>query len=231
MVTMTRPDLADLEELLAFLLERRITRVHLNPFRAIGRGAACADWAVTPQEVRAALDRIRERIFPGQPPSGALQSECMNCGIGSFLNILPEIDVFPCHVLATPAFRLGNATEQSLWEMCAADGPLGRLQSLDFRQLVPDGPGWEPLVKPRHLPGNRVPAGTRPRDERPRAAIAPQVNPSSPGKNVFDRVVHMERPVSEVSRSIRVTGRAARSGRRPHIDCPGRAEYGGSIEM
>jgi len=139
MVTVTRSGLADLEELLAFLLERRITRVHLNPFRAIGRGAACGDWAVAPQEVRAALDRIRERLFPGQPPAGAQQTECMNCAIGSFLNILPEGDVFPCHVLATPAFRLGNVSEHSLSEMCAAGGPLGQLQSLDFRQ---------PLVKP-----------------------------------------------------------------------------------
>jgi hypothetical protein len=72
----------------------------------------------------------------------------MNCGIGSFLNILPEGDVFPCHVLATTAFHLGNVSEQSLWEMCAADGPLGRLQSLDFRQVADAGPGWEPLVKP-----------------------------------------------------------------------------------
>lgn len=148
MVTATPPSLADLEDLLAFLLARRITRVHLNPFRAIGRGAAHADWAVAPEEARAVLSRAWERIFPGQPPSGAPQAECLNCGIGSFLNILPEGDVYPCHVLATPGFRLGNVTRESLLELCAAGGPLGRLQALDFRKLADADPGGKPLVRP-----------------------------------------------------------------------------------
>ena len=147
MVTVSRRTLASLEDLLAFLVERRIARVHLNPFRSIGRGVAHPGWQVTTEEARRALDRAWKRIFPQVGPSERPLQESANCGVGSFLNILPEGDVYPCHVLATPEFRLGNVREQSLEELCAVGGRLARLQALDFRKLAAASAGWQPLSR------------------------------------------------------------------------------------
>lgn len=150
MLTLTREGLAGIEGLLAYLLERRITRIHLNPFRAIGRGAGHTDWRVEAEEARAALDRAWTRMFgkvalPTGPPS---ERECVNCGVGKFLNILPEGDVYPCHVLASPRFRLGNVRHDSLADLCAAGGLLDRMQRLNFRTLADTDPRWKPLAKP-----------------------------------------------------------------------------------
>ena len=84
---------------------------------------------------------------PGRITFGSSVLLVVNCGVGNFLNILPEGDVYPCHVLATAEFRLGNVREQSLEELCAAGGRLARLQALDFRKLAGTSPGWQPLSR------------------------------------------------------------------------------------
>lgn len=150
MVTVTRQSLTDLEGLLEYLLERRITRIHLIPFRAIGRGAAHADWRPEPEDVRAVMDRVCARVFskdprPKAPPS---EEECINCGAGRFLNILPEGDVYPCHVLVSPRFHLGNVRQDSLANLCAAGGLLDRMQKLDFRTLAHIDPRCISLARP-----------------------------------------------------------------------------------
>jgi MoaA/NifB/PqqE/SkfB family radical SAM enzyme len=148
-VTVTRPGLADLERLIALLLDQRITRIRLTPFRAIGRGAAHPDWEVTLEEARETLARAWSRLLPcaaaASEPSPAEQS--LNCGVGSFVNILPEGDVYPCHVLVGAQFRLGNVRQQRLSALCAAAGPLGRLRRLDFRALARSDPTWAPLTR------------------------------------------------------------------------------------
>ena len=51
------------------------------------------------------------------------------------MNILPNGDVCPCHVLTSREFRCGNVREHSLLDLCASHGLLQRLRSLDFREL------------------------------------------------------------------------------------------------
>jgi MoaA/NifB/PqqE/SkfB family radical SAM enzyme len=138
LVTITAISLPDLEELLSLLLERNITRINLNVFRPIGRGAGHSEWAVNTEEVRDAVRRAWERRFPDR----VLRSEAQkpesqsNCGVGSFLNIMPNGDVFPCRVLTHREFLCGNVRQQSLLKICRSNGLLGELRELDFRTMA-----------------------------------------------------------------------------------------------
>jgi MoaA/NifB/PqqE/SkfB family radical SAM enzyme len=67
LVTLISLSLPDLEELLCFLIGKKITRINLNGFRPIGRGKGHWEWRADPQEVRAAVRRAWERCFPNQP--------------------------------------------------------------------------------------------------------------------------------------------------------------------
>lgn len=138
LVTVTATTLPDLEDLLCLLAEHKITRVNLNLFRPIGRGRNRHSWTVTPQQVHTAVRRGWQRSFPDRPvpPDPPRPSACTNCGVGSFLNIMPNGDMFPCHVLTQREFRCGNLREDSLTEICRRSGLLGHLQALDFRDLA-----------------------------------------------------------------------------------------------
>lgn len=148
LITVTAHSLPDLEKLLYFLIEKKITRVNLNVFRPIGRGWGHWNWRVNPAEVQAAVRRAWVRSYPDLPISpDTLGSEsCSNCGVGSFLNIMPNGDVFPCHVLTGREFRCGNVREQSLVEICRCNGLLGELQVLDFYELVRQDERLMPLT-------------------------------------------------------------------------------------
>jgi len=135
MVTVTSGTLPDLEELLCFLHGMNMTRIHLNRFHPIGRARECEQWQVKQDEVRSIMRKAWERNFPGHPhPSDPPEpSETSNCGVGSFLNILPNGDVYPCHVLMAREFHCGNIREQGLMEICDRNGLLGRLAAMDFK--------------------------------------------------------------------------------------------------
>ena len=138
LVTVTAHTLPDLEELLCFLLKRKLTRIHLNNFRPIGRGRSHPEWRADQQGMREAIRRAWTRCYPDKPAlieTPDVDGET-HCRVGNNLSILPNGDVFACHVLAQPEFRCGNAREQLLSEICAKNGLLGALARLDFRELV-----------------------------------------------------------------------------------------------
>ena len=64
-------------------------------------------------KVRAAVRRAWVRSFPDRPvPADPPEpGSCANRSVGSFLNIMPNDDVFPCHVLTQHEFRCGNLRE------------------------------------------------------------------------------------------------------------------------
>lgn len=137
LVTVTAASLPDLEDLLCLLIERRITRINLNSFRAIGRGRGYREWQVDPADMRAAAHRVWKRFFANVPaPAPPEMATPLNCGVGQFLNIMPDGDVFPCHVLSDREFRCGNVRDSSLLDICHRNGLLGRLAALDFGELA-----------------------------------------------------------------------------------------------
>ncbi|HEX8142333.1 MAG TPA: radical SAM protein [Pyrinomonadaceae bacterium] len=150
LVTVTSMGLPDLEELLGLLIKRKITRINLNGFRTIGRGREHWELKVGPEDVRSAVEHIREKYYPDQrpPQEFSVAEHQSNCGVGSFLNIMPNGDVFPCHVLTDSEFRCGNVREQSLLEICGRDRLLGRLAALDFRELAEQEESISAIIKP-----------------------------------------------------------------------------------
>lgn len=150
LVTVTAPSLPDLEELLCCLIQKKITRINLNAFRPIGQGKGWGELAANPNDIRAAVRWAWTRCFPDQslPPEAPQPELCANCGVGSFLNLMPNGDVFPCHVLTQREFRCGNIREQSLLDTCRRKGLLGQLQTLNFQELARQDERLSPLTHP-----------------------------------------------------------------------------------
>ncbi len=150
LITVTSVSLPDLEELLCFLIEKKNTRINLNGFRPIGRGKGHWEWRAEAKEIRAAVQRAWRQCYPNQPTPPEppeLEAQC-HCGVGQFLNILPNGDVFPCHVLIDREFRIGNVREQSLLDICRRNGLLGELAEIDFQELARQDERVAPLTKP-----------------------------------------------------------------------------------
>jgi radical SAM protein with 4Fe4S-binding SPASM domain len=146
-ITALSRSLPDLAELFAFLTRRNVHRIQVNCFHPVGRGREHHDWHVGTAEVRAAVDRAWKEVFPSlstEPDTQLPGGQC-SCGVGSFLNVMPNGDVFPCHVLTGPEFMCGNVRCQGLSEICSR-WLLGRLQTLDFRQLASQDQLLAPLV-------------------------------------------------------------------------------------
>lgn len=142
LVTITALSLPDLEELLCLLVQKKITRINLNGFRLVGRGHGHGELMANNDQIRAAVRRAQARCYPDQavPPDAPELETQANCGVGQFLNIMPDGDVFPCHVLTDREFRCGNLREQNLLEICQRNSLLGQLAALDFHKLARDAP-------------------------------------------------------------------------------------------
>ncbi len=164
LVTITATSLPDLEELLCLLIEKKITRINLNGFRPIGRGAGHWEWRANTEATREAVRRsyemrnaecgMRNEEAALDDPQSEIHPPQSNCGVGSFLNIMPNGDVFPCHVLTQREFRCGNVREQSLVEICRSNGLLGQLKALDFPTLAQAEGRVAELTRPGTCLGN-----------------------------------------------------------------------------
>jgi radical SAM protein with 4Fe4S-binding SPASM domain len=115
MVTITPTSLPDLQELICFLVSRKITRISFNLVRPIGRAGRSEGWGVDLRAAQAAVRQALEKCLPGQPmplqtPPGAIQ---VDCGLGHFVNIMANGDVYPCYVLTHPRFFVGNVRGES----------------------------------------------------------------------------------------------------------------------
>lgn len=150
LVTLTPDTVPDLEDLLCLLFERGITRVNLNGLRPVGRARRNAAWRVDPAEVHAAVLGAWTRCDPQRPPPPAARppSAGTSCGVGQFLNIMPNGDVFPCHVLTQREFCCGNVREESLLAICRRSGLLGHLQAVDLHDLADRDHRLAPLAEP-----------------------------------------------------------------------------------
>ena len=156
LVTLTSTNLGDIEPLVELLLQKKITNINFNGFRQIGRGAKL-DWLrADKKSTRDVLARVWERVNSdlSHPIDAVEQPDCQShCGVGQFLNILPNGDVYPCHVLTNPVFRIGSLRRQSLMRICRTDGLLAQLSALDFRQLAAEDKTLSQLTVPNTCMG------------------------------------------------------------------------------
>ena len=136
LITVTAVTLPDLEELISLLLDHGIRRINVNQFRPIGRGADHESWQVDQKAVEQAISRALSKTTCPTSAQEILAEFQTTCGVGEFLNIMPNGDVFPCHVLTEAEFLCGNVRKDSLIHICRQEGLLGSLAALDFRFLA-----------------------------------------------------------------------------------------------
>lgn len=155
LITLTRITKPDLGALLELLLDHKITRVNINGIRLIGRGKGRQDLIVDQTDIDGILERIHRRRFGGSSLQPTFESDHgrFHCGIGRNLNILPNGDVFPCHVLVDRSFRCGNLREDGLWQILERGGLLDCAAKLDFAQMAREDPSVSDLAKPRTCMG------------------------------------------------------------------------------
>jgi mycofactocin biosynthetic radical S-adenosylmethionine protein MftC len=150
-ISMGVPDLADL---LSLLVSRQIVRIKLNALRATGRAAGCEGWDAAPAAVHAALVEAWHQCFPDRPiPSAQPEpASSAGCGAGFVVNILPNGDVYPCHVLNERLFRCGNVRRDALADLCGSFSLLERLRRFDLEEVR----RREPSLASRTRPGTCV---------------------------------------------------------------------------
>ena len=148
LVTFTAVSAPDLEDLLCLLLQKGIVHININQFRPAGRGATHFEWRLDLREAEAAVQRARRRCGleprPGMPEAAVPRR---NCGVGQFVNIMPNGDVFPCHMLTQREFFCGSIREQSLLAICGREGLLDKLTALDLSDLALRDPRLRELSK------------------------------------------------------------------------------------
>lgn len=139
-ITVTSVNVPYLSTWLSFLLKEGIaTQFHLAHFRPIGRGAAQPDFACSSIDTRMAIADFWQRQFgivssPDSLKKGTL-ANCGSCGAGKYVNILPDGSVYPCHVLSTPTFLLGNIRQKKLTTIIEQSTLLKKLRDIDFKHF------------------------------------------------------------------------------------------------
>ena len=140
-ITVMSPNANYLPSFLSFLFkERFVTNFHLSPFRPVGRGAQHYELVYPWREAQLLIAQFWQQHF-GAPQNlkeaDAYQLiDCGNCGVGSYLNIHPDGNVYPCHVLSVKDFLLGDVRRSSLIDIYQNSNLLRRLGELDFTKLA-----------------------------------------------------------------------------------------------
>jgi MoaA/NifB/PqqE/SkfB family radical SAM enzyme len=139
-ITVTSRNIDGLDTFLDYLIEHLfVTEFHFSPFRPVGRGVVQPELLCSWKEAQEKIGRFWSRRF-GSPtrfdtPKETNLLTCGHCGVGSHINIWPDGSVFPCHVLSTPEFILGNLKQTKLSVILNESVVLKSLEQLDFRNL------------------------------------------------------------------------------------------------
>ena len=136
LVTVSDDGASDLPELLKLLTGLGITKISFNTVRAVGR-ARGREW-MTSAQVAPIL---------GLRPDLISEQDQINCGVGSFINVMSNGDVFPCHVLTHPEFKCGNLRSERLTEMCLPNQLLHSLSKLSFSEMANGHGEFQHLTK------------------------------------------------------------------------------------
>lgn len=150
LITVTSKNIMNLAELVEYLLAKGITLINLNYFRPIGRGKHHLDWIVDPDDIKSIMNKLWDNSFKNMPSHIHLENEIVqcHCGVGEYINILPNGDVFPCHVLSGQKFKCGNIKEESILKICSTDGFLADLSRLNFCHMAKQEVRLSELMRP-----------------------------------------------------------------------------------
>lgn len=136
LVTVSDYGASNLPELIKLLTGLGITKISLNAVRAVGR-ASGREW-MTSDQVEA---------IGGLEPEVISKHNQTNCGVGSFINVMSNGDVFPCHVLTYTEFKCGNLRNERLTEMCLPNQILHSFSRLNFHAMANEHSDFRDLTK------------------------------------------------------------------------------------
>jgi radical SAM protein with 4Fe4S-binding SPASM domain len=137
-VTLMSGNIGEVAEIVALAAEREIPGVRFCTLQAMGRAADIWDRLVPSPD---AYSRAFHYLYRGEHPPGVTVSQGLPgleleppedrlwCGLGRLLLVDARGDIFPCALLTTPQFRLGNVDGLSLAQALASD-ELAELVSL-----------------------------------------------------------------------------------------------------
>lgn len=115
-VTVVKENSAIMPNVLDHLAVLGFRRIHLNPVRSIGRALLSG----TPSSKSSPLYEELKSLFGNQDPFWQYTTENRSeCKVGDFPTVYANGNVYPCHVLAEPAFLAGNIRKESLSRICS----------------------------------------------------------------------------------------------------------------
>jgi len=144
-ITISEKNYKSVPLLIEELSNNDVKRIKLSPLRSIGRAKANKEEADTAKYFRYVRKAVENTSFNYSTVD--LGSEITHCGVGNFLNILANGDVYPCHVLCSECFRLGNIRTDSIGNIMD-DYRLTRLKGIDFRVLSEKNQAFKCLIQP-----------------------------------------------------------------------------------
>lgn len=112
-LTYTRQDEGHVGELLNDLLEKGIRRVYTSCVRRAGR--VTDDMLPSPKKIR--MEEARYFCEESEEDDERTFTCGKGCCIGNYMSILPNGDIYPCHVLTKPACYIGNILSPALPEL------------------------------------------------------------------------------------------------------------------
>ena len=140
-VTITSLNLPLMKDFLSFLLDELfITNIHLSILKPSGRNLDHPELKCSWEKVEQIISEFWQNRFIKSSLTENRKrptlASCSSCGLGEYINILPDGAVYPCHVLSEPRFFLGNIREQKLSDIIYKSKTLVNLKNIDFKKLI-----------------------------------------------------------------------------------------------
>jgi len=140
-ITVTSINLPGLGDFLSYLMdELLITNFHLSMVKPFGASLNHPEFYCSIDEAAEVIGDFRESRFGKsglyEKRSRPVLQGSWNCGLGNHINILPDGNVYPCHILSIPEFFLGNIRKEEICKIVLGSGKLAYLRSIDFSELI-----------------------------------------------------------------------------------------------
>jgi radical SAM protein with 4Fe4S-binding SPASM domain len=110
-ITVSIANIFHLKEFMKYLLSNSINKIHISPLKNIGR-AKDKKLSCKLVELKKEVEQFYFEQFGLKMEHGT--SESLNCGVGKYISINSDGSVYPCHILSTPEFCIGNIKNERL---------------------------------------------------------------------------------------------------------------------
>jgi len=144
-ITLTKQSLGEIELFVAHLQELGITSIKLNPLWSTGNARYSHELFYSARDLINVLDGngpAAQILRDGMIRTMSMQmgqDGPISCGVGDYLTIAPNGDVFPCHTLTFERFKAANVRDTPLLTIWSDSEVFRRARSLDISSCTPCG--------------------------------------------------------------------------------------------